>query len=199
MNKEKSYIAHSDAEAKALHDGSQTVIVIPLEPQPPRAVYRHSDRYWMTLEECGVAHGPWECLYAAGDAIAVKEGLYRAYGAVWNYSADNEEVSLDYWRDGQWMEQYHEWDREMESDECPAASMPLFAVRTRLIVKALACKQVQSITTMQEIAYCGRYMPDSDYTSRTYREHLIRRWDREHPQHLWVSNPWCWFVEVTKR
>lgn len=30
----KTYTAANDAEAKALHNGTQTLIVVPMEPQP---------------------------------------------------------------------------------------------------------------------------------------------------------------------
>ncbi len=76
MNKEKFYVARSDAEAKALADGTQTVIVIPLRPQPVLTFKTGSmlTAYWWKKalfdnEKDMLRY----CPYMVGEQIAVRE------------------------------------------------------------------------------------------------------------------------------
>ncbi|MFH0981908.1 MAG: hypothetical protein V2A79_10245 [Planctomycetota bacterium] len=75
----KTYLAKCDAEAVALHDGTQKVIVIPFTEQPPS----WCKVYWPPQEgdEIVCVHhtGPaftWKAPYAPGDRIAVKHPVY---------------------------------------------------------------------------------------------------------------------------
>ncbi len=107
----KTYIARSDKEAKGLHDGTVTVLVIPMKTQPTEWTTAADGKLWPALERrgrCERADAP----YAPGDEIRVKETMpgkairtrllcrsievKRVAGVwVWCVSAEARRVSLE--------------------------------------------------------------------------------------------------------
>ena len=283
----KTYITRSNAEAKALHNGSQTVIVIPIPDQPPEgwsmeipgprsASARHvnwkssgygDDRRWGK---------PIPFPYAPGDVIAVKEPMWisdcgryfarpfyhpegacgseydvveRATGTTWlarrykpkgwkdkdrRYTHPEFPRMVGYWgnrgrqlRSGRWIKAFElgftDHDQSIRIDPLkgntvlasyaatfrkrwPARWMPLALVTLKSTVQSIDCKQVQSVVCSADMIMAWGIVYDADAPVigpceadvGNLVEQFGERWDREHADCPWASNPWCWFVEVTK-
>lgn len=76
--KMQTYIARSDAESRGLRDGTITVLVIPMSPQPPEGYESHgwSENCLLSVESWTFVNGyaRWfiNAPYISGDEIRVK-------------------------------------------------------------------------------------------------------------------------------
>ena len=212
----KTYTARSDAEATGLHDGTITLLVIPMEPQPlfygePGDLYSFRSDLASGSRECrtfkshkypesGLHNFPVSSPYASGDEIGVKEvwalvpvGDGRKMGYI--YRADGASA-FDAIAEG-W-EFMGEWET--------AESMPNDAIRPRLLCESAVPKQVQNIiTSASEIMETGIiYDADApmigpcECDAGDLIEQFSAEWDRRHPSTPWAGNPWAWFCRVRK-
>lgn len=78
----KTYTAANDSEARSLHDGTQTLIVVPMEPQPCEksiADYRF-DWCYRGVFDYGSKGKNWLefAVYVPGDVVGAKEAATDA-------------------------------------------------------------------------------------------------------------------------
>lgn len=185
-----TYIANT-TEAANLHSGKQTAIVTLVKPQPeyflncingkPRPVNMENFRAFFS----GGFEKDVKPPYQPGQTIAVRESCFSILldGKTKFIYPDNKE----------WIEQIELDNYRHEDEYVPVrfgspVTMPREAVRTRLLVKYVACVRVQDMTTEQAQAI----WPDMSNIERMQDLH------RRFGQSAWENNVFIFITKVEK-
>lgn len=221
----KTYTAANDSEARSLHDGTQTLVVVPMRQPPTGCVYlmnANGDKAccYYQFSDLGNYTGPcWvpptptstdhllPAPYVPGDVVGVKEAwrpLGNCYRRKFGPQIDYESGEVSEWCPNT---RYFADDTELQdylTGKCDkwqsADSMPDWAIRTRLSIVRVEAKRVQEIAGEQIFAL-GVDNGGSNPTMGKRYENMQQmafenEWDSRHPSLPWSSNPWAWFYVV---
>jgi len=205
-----TYIATA-TEAAALRDGSKTVIVVPVKPQP---VFDNGVGKWLknaNIQEVGeqdvvidymIKHAP----YSVGQKIGIRE----AWRPENMKNHDNYEIGVRYRSDNRWKHVpddkfYWIWANSKVADQWRSpATMPRSAIRQWPICEAVECVRVRDMTEQHVNGVLRRdsngfkiFIPawgDEHTTDHTeaLKQHIIAKYG----QSAWDNNIYVWLVTV---
>lgn len=202
-------------EVRAIMDGRLTMLARPVRRQPV-----HDDRAWGIYWDRPNVEGRYgPCAWGLSEPVPGSVYLHSPFGAVGDVLLGKEAWFEVYSQDtAKPLDPPKACYRATETDEVikigddgcseinrdgtfaspwrSSSSMPQWAVRIRLRVESVACKQVWEITEDE----CCNLGFDQKGVVATFEPHATiwfrSKWAADNPRHPWASNPWCWLARV---
>jgi len=209
----KTYITTTDAEARGLHDGRVTLLVVPFKEHPPEdwspvdcglynpVRYDKSGESYPGPEIFGAYDEDWgiEAPFAPGDRIAVKERWAKCDCGAKGCP-------------GYIYPEHLGWNCRTSNMQKSAEVMPMKAVRTHVLCESVAGRPVGSITEDEARRFWWQPCPKmASFSGLAYDQlcgdrasearwlgPVVDEWHRRHPG-LPFETAWAWFVQVIKQ